>query len=83
MKTIEVLTGSTSLKELVRLAKQETEVVLTEDRKPVASVVFIPGLPDALSLPAERRKLGLHPGAIEVSEDFDQPLPDEYWLGKQ
>ncbi len=23
----------------------------------------------------------LHPGAIRISEDFDQPLPDEFWTG--
>ena len=27
------------------------------------------------------RSLGLHPDAIEMSHDFDQPLPDEFWLG--
>lgn len=27
------------------------------------------------------RVLGLHPGAIVMSHDFDQPLPDEFWLG--
>jgi hypothetical protein len=28
------------------------------------------------------RILGLHPGAIWTSDDFDDPLPDEFWLGK-
>lgn len=27
------------------------------------------------------RILGLHPGAIWMSNDFDDPLPDEFWLG--
>ncbi|MBI1280878.1 MAG: DUF2281 domain-containing protein [Anaerolineaceae bacterium] len=27
------------------------------------------------------RILGLHPGAIWTSDDFDDPLPDEFWLG--
>ena len=26
---------------------------------------------------------GLHPGAMEMSPDFDEPLPDEFWLGKE
>lgn len=26
------------------------------------------------------RILGLHPGAIWTSDDFDEPLPDEFWL---
>jgi len=24
----------------------------------------------------------LHPGAIEMAPDFNAPLPDEFWLGK-
>jgi antitoxin (DNA-binding transcriptional repressor) of toxin-antitoxin stability system len=82
MKTIEVLTEATSLKDLVSLAKRETEVVLTEHETPVARVVPIPSPPPASSANHGRRLLGLHPGAWEISDDFDQPLPDEFWLGK-
>ena len=28
------------------------------------------------------RIAGLHPGAIVMAPDFDAPLPDEFWLGK-
>lgn len=27
------------------------------------------------------RVFGLHAGAITVSDDFDDPLPDSFWLG--
>lgn len=27
------------------------------------------------------RILGLHRGLIETGEDFDEPLPDSFWLG--
>lgn len=27
--------------------------------------------------------LGLHPGAITISDDFNDPLPDEFWLGEE
>lgn len=30
----------------------------------------------------EFERPGLHLGAISMSEDFDEPLPDEFWLGK-
>ena len=83
MKTIEVLTETTSLKELVTLANKETEVVLTEDHKPVARVVPIASPSAEQAGTAQRRKLGLHPGAWEVSDDFDAPLPDEFWLGQE
>lgn len=32
--------------------------------------------------PKKQRTLGLHPGAFQPSEDFNAPLPDEFWLGK-
>ena len=28
------------------------------------------------------RLAGLHPGAIQMSADFDTPLPDEFWIGR-
>jgi hypothetical protein len=27
------------------------------------------------------RVLGLHAGMIWIADDFDDPLPDEFWLG--
>ncbi len=27
------------------------------------------------------RVFNLHPGAMWTSDDFDDPLPDEFWLG--
>ena len=31
--------------------------------------------------PAERQP-SLHPGAFVISDDFDAPLPDSFWLGQ-
>jgi hypothetical protein len=31
-------------------------------------------------MPIEKRIAGLHAGAIHTSEDFDEPLPDEFWI---
>ena len=28
------------------------------------------------------RILGLHAGQVWMSEDFDEPLPDEFWFGE-
>jgi hypothetical protein len=28
------------------------------------------------------RKPGLHPGSFIVHDDFDEPLPDSFWLGE-
>jgi len=35
-----------------------------------------------LLLSKGKRILGLHAGKMEMSEDFDAPLRDEFWLGK-
>ena len=29
------------------------------------------------------RQPDLHPGAFIVSDDFDDPLPDSFWLGQE
>lgn len=29
------------------------------------------------------RRAGLHAGAWQVAPDFDAPLPDEFWLGRE
>ncbi len=75
MKTIEVQTLTSSLADLVELAKREAGIVLTNAGQPVATVL---PMPERVS----QRIAPLHPGAMEVSEDFDAPLPDDFWLGK-
>jgi hypothetical protein len=35
--------------------------------------------PSALS----PRILGLNRGSMKMSDDFDEPLPDEFWLGEE
>ncbi|GIK64856.1 MAG: hypothetical protein BroJett018_26500 [Chloroflexota bacterium] len=32
--------------------------------------------------PGKPRVLGLHAGAITISDDFNDPLPDEFWFGE-
>ncbi len=34
-------------------------------------------------LPLKPRIAGLGQGSIRTTEDFDQPLPDSFWLGEQ
>ena len=30
----------------------------------------------------QKRVLGLHRGAMTTSEDFDEPLPDDFWFSE-
>lgn len=82
MKTVE-MTERTSLKDMVALVKAEAEVVLTEGHLPVAKLVTMVGPPEKPPAVPRQRKLGLHPGACVISEDFDAPLSDDFWLGKE
>lgn len=76
MKTVvEIEEAQNRLKELINLATEGNEVILTEGEKPLVQLV-------ALS-PQFVRTPNLHPGAIQVSDDFDDPLPDEFWLGEE
>jgi antitoxin (DNA-binding transcriptional repressor) of toxin-antitoxin stability system len=71
-KTVDVRETQTNLQELLSLVREGTEVILTEGTTPLARLV-----PIALS--TTPRVAGLHAGAIWTSEDFDEPLPEEFW----
>lgn len=70
IKTIDVGKELTDLKGLLSLVAKGTEVVLTEGDTPLARLV-----------PIGNRVAGLHAGVIWTSEDFDEPLPEEFWIG--
>ena len=71
-RTVEVSVEKNPLKDLVALLVDGKEVILTESGKPVARLVLV-----------RPRVLGLHDGSVWTSDDFDAPLPDEFWLGEQ
>jgi antitoxin (DNA-binding transcriptional repressor) of toxin-antitoxin stability system len=73
-KTIDVQEAHTRLVELLSLVSAGIEIILTEGSTPLARIVPMAGA----SAP---RVAGLHPGAIWTSEDFDEPLPEEFWTG--
>ena len=43
------------------------------------SITIRPAMPPKSPSP---RRPNLHPGEIWMSDDFDDPLPDEFWLGE-
>lgn len=70
IQTIDVKKAPTDLKGLLSIVAEGTEVVLTEGDTPIARLV-----------PIGKRLAGLHSGAIWTSEDFDEPLPEDFWMG--
>ena len=73
-KTVDVHEAQTHLVELVSLVTAGTEIVLTEGNTPLARIVPV-------AEATTPRVAGLHAGAIQTSEDFDEPLPEEFWTG--
>ena len=73
-KTVDIDEAQSHLKELVSAAGSGTEVILTQDQKPVAQLL-------ALEPKVGPRTAGLHKGAICASDDFDEPLPGGFWTG--
>jgi antitoxin (DNA-binding transcriptional repressor) of toxin-antitoxin stability system len=74
-KTVEIQQTQTYLKELLSLVVKGTEIILTQGSTPIARLVPI------TASPIGPRVAGLHLGAIWMSDDFDEPLPDDFWLG--
>ena len=65
------------LGELLKLIAAGGEVVLEEAGKPVARLV-----PAAGQTAPAKRTAGLHEGQGWMSDDFDAPLPDDFWNGR-
>ncbi len=71
--TVDVRETENSLHELAMMASTGSEIVLTENSKPVARIIAT-GRPSG-----QPRIAGLHRGAMQATEDFDKPLPDAFW----
>lgn len=75
METVDVRDAQARLTELVPRVMAGTEVILTDGGKPVVRLVPVAGGR------VGNRQAGLHAGAIEMSDDFNEPLPDDFWTG--
>lgn len=69
--TVDVGELSDQWPEVLAKALKEGHVVVTEGSVPKARIIPLQG----------QRILGLHPGAIQTTDDFDVPLADEFWMG--
>jgi prevent-host-death family protein len=75
-RTIDIAEARSHFDEVLSSVEKGAEIIIAKDEKPV--VRMVPVAP-----PAKKRKLGLGRGEGWISEDFDEPLPDEFWLGGQ
>ncbi len=60
---------------LLSMVKTGTEIILMEGNTLIARLVPV-------SPSTSARLPNLHSGAIWTSDDFDQPLPDEFWMAE-
>ncbi len=73
-KTVTVQEAQNQLLNLLSFAKEGNEIIIVKDDKPLARLVPI-------SSSNQPRIAGLNKGKVWISDDFDAPLPDEFWLG--
>lgn len=74
-KTVTIEEAEGHLSELIESANAGDEVILAKGGEPVAKLVALP------RANKEKRVFGEYRGRIRMSEDFDEPLPDDFWLG--
>ena len=72
--TIDVEEAQTQLSRLLTLALQGGDVVIVQNSIPLVRLVPV--------TPQKRRRVAsLHKGAMQMQPDFNDPLPDDLWLG--
>lgn len=76
-KIIDLEQEPSSLDTLLNQLKSDTEILLMRGDTPLARIVL-----EAKPNIAERTP-GLHAGTTWVSDDFDEPLGDSFWLGDE
>ena len=75
-QTVNVDEAKSQLADLIAIAAEGGEVIITQDGKPLARLIPVAQV-------KKKRIAGLNRGSIWASEDFDEPLPDEFWTGQE
>ena len=75
MKSVNIHEAKTHLSALIAAVEAGEEVIISRANKPVVKLV-------AMESKHRQRIPGLHKGAVlYISENFDAPLPEEFWPG--
>jgi len=73
-ETVDVHEAQADFAKLLSLVLKGVKVILARDGKPLARL-------EPIAPSDEPRVAGLHQGTIWISDDFDEPLPDTFWMG--
>ncbi|MGH8652330.1 MAG: type II toxin-antitoxin system Phd/YefM family antitoxin [Gammaproteobacteria bacterium] len=72
-QTVSIQEAEKRLAELISLAEQGNEVFIVKDEQHQFKLVPVRRKP-------AKRVFGQHHGMARMREDFDEPLPDDFWL---
>jgi antitoxin (DNA-binding transcriptional repressor) of toxin-antitoxin stability system len=72
-KIVTVEEAETRLLELIDLAEKGEDIVISHKDQPKVKLVPVVQSP-------RKRIFGQNRGQIRMSSDFDDPLPDDFWL---
>ncbi len=67
---------------IARLLPTDVNVLIRTSSEETIALQVKTGTNDARP-DTQSRKPNLHPGAFMMSDDFDEPLPDSFWLGEE
>ena len=76
-QTVSVDEAQDKLPDLLAQALAGNDVIITEHGTPVARLVPV------VVHSKKKRVAGLNRGTMSTTEDFDEPLPDDFWLGQE
>jgi prevent-host-death family protein len=72
---VSIQEAAARLPELLERVRQGHEIIIAEDDRPMARLT-------ALAAAQPPRSFGGYEGKIHVTEDFDDELPEAFWLGE-
>ncbi len=76
-KIVSINEAQAQLQGLLALARNGDEVIIEENGEPSARLIPIQ------KTERKERILGLREGQVWTSDDFDEELPDSFWLGEE
>ncbi len=84
-KTVVAGEVQAKLGDILDFVREGHEVLISDGQEPVARLVPLHSTARPKPLPRgegpKKRIAGLHRGAIHMALDFDDPLPESFWLG--
>ena len=76
-KTMGINQTQEYLQDILSLVGKGTEVILTQNDAPIARLIPF------TAASAQPRVAELHPDAIWASDDFDNFLPEDFWIEEE